>query len=215
MCCAAQPPQRPYQGQIGLARSGAALSVSISSARLPASLASTRSPGSAPGTIAPLAATPSPCASSATIESSSSGSAMAGGDQEFPRPRAAPEQDVGEASGRGADVEADEAGGIEPECVERGGKLDPAARDIRVGRLGLDRRVVGQGRGRLRQRDPADADKARRDRSLRPRPARKEAALNENDIRALAHALTPALSREGGPIGRSKNARLSTGYGPG
>ena len=37
--------------------------------------------------------------------------------------RAALEQDVGEASGRGADVEADEARGIEPECVERGGKL--------------------------------------------------------------------------------------------
>ena len=117
---------------------------------------------------------------------------------------AAREQDIGKASGRGADVEADEARGIEPECVERGGKLDPAARDIRVGRLGLDRRVVGQSRGRLGEHDPADADKARGDCSLRPRPARKEAALNENDIRALAHALHLNLfvNARGAGIGR-------------
>ena len=101
--------------------------------------------------------------------------------------RAAREQNVGEASGRGADVEADEAPRIEREGVERGGKLDPAARRPGVGRLGLDRRVVGHLFRGLLERDPADADQPGRDRGLSARPARKEAALDENDIRTLAH----------------------------
>ena len=101
--------------------------------------------------------------------------------------RAAREQDVGEASGRGADVEADEARRIEPEGVERRGELDPAARRQRVGRPGFDRRVVGHRLRRLLERDPADADQTCGDRGLRARPARKEAALDENDVRALAH----------------------------
>src|SRR5277367_4358578 len=89
MCCAAQPPQRPNQRQIGAARSGAAFNVSMSSARLPSNLTSVRSPGRAKGTIAPLAATPCPLASSATIETCSSRSVMACGDEEFSRPGAA------------------------------------------------------------------------------------------------------------------------------
>jgi hypothetical protein len=40
--------------------------------------------------------------------------------------RAAREQDVGEASSRGANVEANEACRIQREGVERGGKLDSA-----------------------------------------------------------------------------------------
>ena len=51
--------------------------------------------------------------------------------------RAARQQDVGEASGRSADIEADEARGIEPEGVERSDKLDAAARRPGVGRLEL------------------------------------------------------------------------------
>src|SRR5271155_3512933 len=89
MCCATQPPQVPNQRQIGAARSGAGFSVSTSAARLSSSLTSACSPGRAPGTIAPLAVSPCPCASSATIETSSSGSAMACGDQKVPRPGAA------------------------------------------------------------------------------------------------------------------------------
>src|SRR5580704_53276 len=89
MCCATQPPQVPNQGQIGAPRSGEGSSVSTSSARLPSSLTRARSPGRAPGTIAPLEASPCPCASSATIEISSSGSVMARRDQKFPRPGAA------------------------------------------------------------------------------------------------------------------------------
>ena len=66
--------------------------------------------------------------------------------------RAARKQDVGEAAGRGADVEADEARGIEREGVERGGELDPAARGPGVGRLGLDR-----ARRRPRPRTPSSS----------------------------------------------------------
>ena len=101
--------------------------------------------------------------------------------------RAAREQDVGEASGRGADVEADEARRIEREGVERGGELDPAARRPGVGRLGFDRRVARDLFRGLLERDAADADEPGRDRGLRARAARKEAALDENDIRTLAH----------------------------
>src|ERR1700691_433260 len=89
MCWATQPPQVPNQGQIGFARSDETSSVSMMTACLPSDLMSTRSPGRAPGTIAQLAVSPCPCASSATIETSSSGSAMARGDQKFPRPGAA------------------------------------------------------------------------------------------------------------------------------
>ena len=71
-----------------------------------------------------------------------------------------------------------------------------------MGRPGLDRRVVGHGLGRFRERDPADADQACGDGGLRPRPARKEAALDEDDVGALAHALTPALFPWPGEGGR-------------
>src|ERR1700722_8779719 len=97
MCCAAQPPQVPNQRQIGVARSGVGFSVSTSSARLPSILTSVRSPGRAPGTIAPLAVSPCPCASSATIETSWSGSAMVRRDQKFPRPDAAKDRRRNEA----------------------------------------------------------------------------------------------------------------------
>ena len=101
--------------------------------------------------------------------------------------RAARKQDVGEASGRGADVEADEACRIEREGVERGGKLDSAARGPGVGRLGFDRRVTRNLFRGLLKRDPADADEPRRNRGLSAGATRKEAALDENDIRTLAH----------------------------
>ena len=81
--------------------------------------------------------------------------------------RAARQQDVGEAPSRGADVEADKARGIESEGVERGGKLDPAARRPGVGCLGLDRRVAGDFVRGLLNLDPADADQPGRDRGLR------------------------------------------------
>ena len=50
--------------------------------------------------------------------------------------RARLQQAVREAAGRGADVEAAAAGGVEPERVERVAQLDAAARD--VGRRRVD-----------------------------------------------------------------------------
>ncbi len=101
--------------------------------------------------------------------------------------RAARKQDVGEASGRGADVEADEALRIEREGVERGGKLDPAARGPGMGRFGFDRRVPATSSEAFLSCHPADADQPGRDRGLRAGATRKEAALDKNDIRTLAH----------------------------
>ena len=101
--------------------------------------------------------------------------------------RAARDQDIGKASGRGADIETDEARRIERECVERGCELDPAARGPWVRRLGFDRRVTRDLLGGLPERRPADADQPGRNGRLRPRPARKEASLDENDVRAFTH----------------------------
>ena len=101
--------------------------------------------------------------------------------------RTARKEDVGEASGRGADVEADEICRIEREGVERGGKLDSAARGPGVGRLGFDRRVTRKLFRSLLKRDPADADEPRRNRGLSAGATRKEAALDEKDVRTLAH----------------------------
>ena len=61
--------------------------------------------------------------------------------------RAALQQDVGEAAGGGADVEADEAGRVDPEGVQRGGQLVAAPGDVRLGASDRDRGVRGR-RGR-------------------------------------------------------------------
>ena len=135
--------------------------------------------------------------------------------------RAAREQDVGEASGRGADVEADEASRIEREGVERGGKLDSAPRRPGMRRLGFDRRVTGNLFRGLLERDSADADQPGRDRGLSAGATRKEAALDENDVRTLAHgALNEPLeehcqrkSRLPERAGRTGNEERTTAFG--
>ena len=109
--------------------------------------------------------------------------------------RAARKQDIGEASGRGADVEADEARRIEREGVERGGKLDPAARRPGMGSLGFDRRVSRDFLRGLPKRDPVDADQSGRDRCLGARPARKETAFHKKNICAFAHGASNNGSR--------------------
>ena len=55
-------------------------------------------------------------------------------------PRAAQNQDFGEAAGRGADVEADTPGHVEMKMIERRCKLDAAARHIGMLGLGCDDR---------------------------------------------------------------------------
>ena len=96
-------------------------------------------------------------------------------------------QHIGEAAGRGADVEAGEARRVESECVERGGELHAAARSPGMRRGGFDRGVPGDLVGGLFERDAANADEPRRDRSLRARPARKRSrARREQYPRACA-----------------------------
>ena len=56
-------------------------------------------------------------------------------------PRAAREQHVGEAAGRSADIEADAPRRIEAEMIERGGELQPAARDPRMLGVGFEHRI--------------------------------------------------------------------------
>ena len=58
-------------------------------------------------------------------------------------PRAAREQHLGEAAGRGADIEADAARRIDAEMVERGRELHAAARDPGMRRRGAQRRIGG------------------------------------------------------------------------
>ena len=60
--------------------------------------------------------------------------------------RAAVEQHVGEAAGRGADVERDAARDVEVKRVERVGELEPAAAD--PGMIGRAYRDLGAGRRR-------------------------------------------------------------------
>ena len=71
--------------------------------------------------------------------------AVADVERDDPR-RAAAEQDVGEAAGRGADVEREASGHLDAEDVERVRELDAAASDVRMVRL--DQRDVGVGRDR-------------------------------------------------------------------
>src|ERR1700722_9791210 len=136
MCCATQPPQVPNQGQIGSARSATAFRVSTSSARLPLILTSVRSPGRVPGTIAPLAVSPCPCASSATIEPSCSGSAMARGDQKFPRPGAAKDRRRHETEHRPA-LRFDRGAHAGACVLERRFACDPAFDEICAVKLEL------------------------------------------------------------------------------
>ena len=56
---------------------------------------------------------------------------------------AALQQAVGEAAGRGADVERAAPGDVEAERVERVGELHPAARDVRAAPLDVELDVVG------------------------------------------------------------------------
>ena len=140
-------------------------------------------------------------------------------------PRPALQQDVGEAAGRGADVEAGEARGIEGEGVERGGELEAPARNVRMGRLRLDRRTVADlGRG-FAQNLAVDPDEPGGDRRLGAGAAREEASLDEGDVGAFRHHMKLRANWMGkgfsAELRRSKprkphldRARPSTSHGP-
>ena len=115
--------------------------------------------------------------------------------------RAARQQNVGEAAGRSADVEAIAAARIEPERVERRLQLDAAARGPGMGGARLDERAGSDAFGRLAQDDAVDRHQPRADRRLGARAARKMAKFDKGDIGALAH----------GPRGESKGRDGASG----
>ncbi len=70
--------------------------------------------------------------------------------------------------------------------IERGGKLDAAARDIRVLGLRRDRRQRRDLLRSLAHRHAVGSHEAGRDRGLRPRPALKQAARDQQAIGAFS-----------------------------
>ena len=100
--------------------------------------------------------------------------------------RAALQEHVGEPAGRRADVEAVEAGDVDPERVERVRELVPGARDVRrrCVDLELDRLVDLLARLRVPGHAPGHHER------LRLRARLGEPALDEQDVKPLlgAHA---------------------------
>lgn len=101
-------------------------------------------------------------------------------------PRAAREQDLGEASRGGADIEADAACRIKAGMIECGLKLEGAARDPRMLARGFEPRIRRDRLRGLAQGDAVGRDKSGRNRGLRSCAALEQAAFDEDDIGALA-----------------------------
>ena len=134
--------------------------------------------------------------------------------------RAALEEDVGEATGRGPRVERDEARRVDPERVERGGELVAAATDVRLARDELDRRVRIDEIARLPVEPGriagAGPDAAGEDQRLGPGPAVGEAALDDELVETLSGS--GAASRRGAHpaiVAQRPSPRLTTGSGAG
>src|SRR5688572_18909659 len=103
--------------------------------------------------------------------------------------RPALEQYVGEAAGRGADVERHRARHVPAEMIERMSELDAAARDPgMVAAPDLERRLLGQRLAGFLDLALAREDQAGEDQRLRPRPTLGETAIHQQLIGAeLGH----------------------------
>ena len=105
--------------------------------------------------------------------------------------RAALQQAVGEAAGRGADVEAPAPGGVDAGRLERVGELDPAARDEARALVDGELDVLGDelaGLGRALAVAAAQPHLAGHDRRRRAGARREEPALGEQRVEAeLGH----------------------------
>ena len=107
---------------------------------------------------------------------------LAVADVERDHARRAPlQQHVGEAAGRGADVEAVEPRDVDAEGVERVGELVPGPRHVRRRLPDLELDVIVHLLARLR----VTLDEARQHQRLRLRPRLGEAALDEQDVKPL------------------------------
>ena len=97
--------------------------------------------------------------------------------------RPAAKQDVGEAAGRGADVERETAGHLDPEDIQRVRELDAAAADVwmvrfdeRDVRVGCDRRA-GLGDDLAVDADEPGEDQRPRALARRGHPARDQRGI--------------------------------------
>jgi len=96
------------------------------------------------------------------------------------------EQYFGEPAGRGADVETDVILDVDRILLQRPGKLDAAARNKGMRRLRLQYGVSGNALGGLEDLLVIGRDQACLDRGLGPRPAFEQAALDQEQVRALS-----------------------------
>ena len=96
------------------------------------------------------------------------------------------QQHLGEAAGRGADVEADMILDVDRVVLQRARELDAAARHKGMRGLRLQHGVGGDGLRRFCDRLVVGDDEAGLDRRARPRPALEQAALDQQDVGALA-----------------------------
>ena len=114
-------------------------------------------------------------------------------------PRAARQQHIGETAGRSAGIETDAARWLEPEMFERGRELQPAARDPWMVWRSDELRIRSDRVGSLAEQDAVRRHVTGRDRGLRPGAALEQAALDKDDIGALARSqarlITPIFSR--------------------
>src|SRR5580700_6479903 len=95
-------------------------------------------------------------------------------------------QNLGEAAGRGADVEADAPRHVEMKMIERGCKLDPATRHVRMLGLGRDDRGGRNCLRRLAYRHAVGGHQARGNRSLGAGAALEQAARDQQAICAFS-----------------------------
>ncbi len=129
------------------------------------------------------------------------------GDIDRGHPRRAPLQHaVGEAAGRGADVEAVAPGNVDAERLKRVVELDPAARD-ETRPLGDDQRRLGLDQLARPQRDrpiAADAHGAGPHRARRGRARGKQAPLGQNRVYSPRLRHPPETVRRALANGRSQ-----------
>ena len=93
-----------------------------------------------------------------------------------------PQQHVGEAAGRSADIEAGQAGGVEAEGVERRRELETAAGDVGVGGRGLDPRIRADRVRGTCDEAAVGPDQAGLDRRPRLRPAAEMPVLDQEPV---------------------------------
>ncbi len=126
--------------------------------------------------------------------------------------RAALQQHVGEAARGSADVEGNNAGGINAKGVERVRKLEPATTDPgMIGSAKHDLDVAGDRCARFGDRMPSDQDIAGQNQRPRPFARRNESALDEQLIKSR---LQEAISSTGTcerPVGQLREAAFEAG----